>query len=122
MFRNAMRTVAAGMIAAGLAACSARPAGEAASAEMVTDPTEIVASVVLPSKVVDVDPPKRFDLTFRNDRGDSGSFRVAKRCRNWRAIPVGTVRRIRWTTYRQGDETWTQPSDDGDSIRNEFCR
>lgn len=89
---------------------------------IVTDPTTIVASIVLSSKVVGVDPPKRFGLTFENDRGDRGSIRISKRCSGWRRIPVGTVRRIRWTTFRSGADTWIEPSDDGQSIRDEFCR
>lgn len=121
MIRTLIMPLSAAALVVMASACQPRPREDATMTEMQTDPSEIVASVVLPSKVVEVDPPKRFNLTFRNERGDEGSLYVAKRCSGWQAIPVGTVRNIRWTTYRENGQTWTEPSDDGDSIRQDIC-
>lgn len=121
MFRTVIMSLPAAALALMTAACQPHAYEDPATTEMQTDPTEIVASVVLPSKVIEVDPPKRFNLTFQNEHGDRGSVYIAKRCSNWQAIPLGTVRSIRWTTYREGDQTWIEPSDPGESIRREIC-
>jgi hypothetical protein len=114
------RTIITIAIAAIMSACTPEPAQT--SAEIVTEmPAEIVSSTVLPSKVIAVDPPKRFGLTFRNQYGDEYGIRIAKRCSGWEGIPVGTERAIRWTTYRDARYSWTEASDDGESIRSEFC-
>ena len=115
-----IRTITTIAIAAIMSACA--PHSAETSAEIVTEmPAEIVSSTILPSKVVAVDPPKRFGLTFRNRHGDEYEIRIAKRCSGWEGIPVGTERPIRWTTYRAAGRTWSEASDDGESIRSEFC-